>query len=57
MEYAQKAVDNSGTAIGIRCSDGVLLCVEKLISSKLHEPQSNPRIANVDDSIGFAGAG
>lgn len=57
VEYAQKAVDNSGTCIGIRCKDGVLLCVEKLISSKLDVAKSNPRIANVNDGVGFAGAG
>jgi 20S proteasome subunit alpha 7 len=30
VEYAQKAVENSGTAIGIKCRDGVVVAVEKV---------------------------
>lgn len=57
IEYASKAVENSGTAIGIRCKDGVVLAVEKLITSKLHEPKSNRRIFTIDKHIGMAAAG
>jgi len=57
IEYAQKAVDNGGTAIALRGKDGVVVGVEKLISSRLYEPVSNPRILNVDSHIGFACAG
>ena len=57
VEYAQKAVENSSTAIGIRCKDGIVLAVEKLITSKLHENDSNRRIFNVDKHIGMAVAG
>ncbi len=35
VEYAQKAVSTQGTAIGIRCRDGVVLAVEKPIVSKM----------------------
>ena len=57
VEYAQKAVENSSTAVGIKCRDGVVLAVEKLITSKLHEDYSNQRIFNVDKHIGLAVAG
>ncbi|KAG0212044.1 hypothetical protein BGX28_006942 [Mortierella sp. GBA30] len=57
VEYAGKAVENSGTAIGIRVKDGVVLAVEKLIQSKLLVPGANRRIQNVDRHIGIATAG
>lgn len=57
IEYAMKAVENSSTAIAIRGKDGVVLGVEKLITSKLHEPTSNKRIFTIDKHIGVAVAG
>jgi len=57
VEYAVKAVENGGTAIGIRCKDGVVLAVEKIISSKLLKPGANKRIAKVDRNIGIVSAG
>ncbi|KAG0228702.1 hypothetical protein BGW42_002027 [Actinomortierella wolfii] len=57
VEYAGKAVENSGTVIGLRVKDGVVLAVEKLIQSKLLVPGSNRRIQNVDRHIGIATAG
>ncbi|RKP07153.1 20S proteasome subunit [Thamnocephalis sphaerospora] len=57
VDYATKAVDNSGTAIGLRCKDGVVLAVEKLVQSKLLVPGSNRRILAVDRHIGMAIAG
>lgn len=41
VEYATKAVENSGTALGVRCKDGVLLAVEKLLISKMIVAGSN----------------
>lgn len=35
VEYAQKAVDNMGTVLAIRCKDGVVTAVDKIIHSKL----------------------
>lgn len=35
VEYAQKAVEAGGTAVGVRCRDGVILGVEKLVASKM----------------------
>ncbi|XP_050406866.1 proteasome subunit alpha type-3 [Patella vulgata] len=57
VEYAQKAVENSGTAIGIRGKDGVVFGVEKLVTSKLYEVGANKRLFNIDRHIGAATAG
>lgn len=48
-------MENGGTAVGIRCKDGVVLAVEKIISSKLLKPGANKRIATVDRNIGVVG--
>lgn len=52
-----QAVENSGTAVGIRCKDGVVFGVEKLITAKLYESTSTKRIFNIDRHIGMAVAG
>jgi len=57
VEYADKAVENSGTAIGLRVKDGVVLAVEKLVLSKMLEPGTNRRIHTVDKHVGLAVAG
>ncbi|KAJ1651768.1 putative proteasome subunit alpha type-7 [Dispira simplex] len=57
VEYAGKAVDNSGTAIGLRVKDGVVLAVEKLVQSKLLVPGSNLRIQGADRHVGIATSG
>ncbi|KAI9782286.1 MAG: hypothetical protein M1816_001948 [Peltula sp. TS41687] len=57
VEYAVKAVENGGTAIGIRCSNGVVLAVEKIITSKLLKTNANHRISTVDRNIGVVSAG
>jgi 20S proteasome subunit alpha 7 len=57
VEYAVKAVENGGTAIGIRCKDGVVLALEKLVTSKLLKPGANKRIATVDRNVGVVSSG
>ncbi|XWS52672.1 hypothetical protein CRYUN_Cryun11dG0091000 [Craigia yunnanensis] len=57
IEYAGKAVDNSGTVIGIKCKDGIVMGVEKLIASKMMLPGSNRRIHSVHRHSGMAVAG
>ncbi|CAM6048318.1 unnamed protein product [Sphagnum compactum] len=57
IEYATKAVDNSGTVVGVRCKDGVVLGVEKLISSKMLLEGSNRRIHAINRHAGMALAG
>ncbi|XP_067011517.1 proteasome subunit alpha type-3 [Anabrus simplex] len=57
VEYAHKAVENSGTVIGLRGKDGVVFAVEKLVTSKLYEPGANKRIFNIDTHVGMAVSG
>jgi len=57
IEYAAKAVENSGTAIGLRGTNGVVFAVEKIVTSKLYEVGANRRIFNVDSHVGAAAAG
>ncbi len=53
VEYANKAVEASGTVVALRCKDGVAFAVEKIITSRLYESGSNKRIHNVDKHIGM----
>lgn len=53
VEYAAKAVENSGTVIGLRGKDGVVFAVEKLVTSKLYEPGANKKIFHVDEHVGM----
>ncbi|KAB0374568.1 hypothetical protein FD755_013060 [Muntiacus reevesi] len=60
MEKLKKLIFFStcfSTAIGIRCKDGVVFGVEKLVLSKLYEEGSNKRLFNVDRHVGMAVAG
>ncbi|ODQ82521.1 hypothetical protein BABINDRAFT_164299 [Babjeviella inositovora NRRL Y-12698] len=57
VEYAMKAVENGGTSIGIKCKDGVVLAVEKIITSKLLAPGKNKRIQTIDRHVGVAYSG
>lgn len=57
VEYAAKAVENSGTALAIRGKDGVVFAVEYNITSKLHEKAPHHRIFTIDRHIGLVAAG
>ncbi|XP_063902293.1 proteasome subunit alpha type-3-like [Zophobas morio] len=57
VEYAAKAVENSGTAVAIRCVDGVVFGVEKIIFSKLLETSSNHRNFTIDKHTGLSFSG
>ncbi|CAN6622602.1 probable proteasome subunit alpha type-7 [Trichomonascus vanleenenianus] len=57
VEYAGKAVENAGTSIGVKCKDGIVLAVEKIITSKLLAPNANKRIQTIDRHIGVAYSG
>jgi len=57
VEYAGKAADNGESAIGIRCNDGVVLAVAKIVTSKLLKPGANKRIATVDRHLGAVYSG
>jgi 20S proteasome subunit alpha 7 len=57
VEYAVKAVEQSGTVLGVRCVDGVVLGVEKTIISKMLVAGSNRRLFTVNPNTGMATAG
>ncbi|KAL0213272.1 hypothetical protein RCL1_006898 [Eukaryota sp. TZLM3-RCL] len=57
VEYALKAVSNSGTVVALRVKDGVVLAVEKEVPSKLLVMSSQRRIYTIDGRIGIAMAG
>ncbi|KAL7719618.1 Proteasome subunit alpha type [Entamoeba marina] len=57
VEYAKKAVENSATSIAIKCVDGVVFGVEKLIISKMIEVSSNKRLFTIGKHIGITCAG
>lgn len=56
-DYAQQAVDNSGTVIGLRCKDGVVVGAEKTIISKMLVGGSDKRTYAIDRHAGVAVAG
>mmetsp|Transcript_3991 Transcript_3991/g.5257 ORF Transcript_3991/g.5257 Transcript_3991/m.5257 type:complete len:259 (-) Transcript_3991:99-875(-) len=57
VEYAAKAVESSGTAIGITCKDGVVLGVEKVLKDKLLKAGTNKRIHTLANHAGLAMTG
>lgn len=57
VEYAAKAADNSGTALGLRCTDGVIIAVDKPLPSATMVPTTNRRVFNVAPHIGMTCAG
>lgn len=48
VEYAAKAVDNSGTTLSVVCKDGIVFAVEKLLLSVMAVPGTAPRIFAID---------
>jgi len=57
LEYSNKAVESAGCAIGLKCKDGVVLGVEKIIKSKLLTEGSNRRIFGTSLHCGIAFSG
>lgn len=58
VNYAREAVKRGGaTAVGVKWKDGVVLAVEKRITSKLIEPSSYEKIFLIDDHIAAAPSG
>mmetsp|Transcript_2349 Transcript_2349/g.7039 ORF Transcript_2349/g.7039 Transcript_2349/m.7039 type:complete len:243 (-) Transcript_2349:153-881(-) len=57
VEYAIEAIKHGSTAIGIRTSEGVVLAVEKRLTSPLLEPSSVEKIVLIDTHIGCAMSG
>jgi hypothetical protein len=57
VEYAREAVKKGTTTIGLKYKDGVVLIVDKRVSSRLIEPKSIEKIYNIDKFIGCATSG
>jgi len=57
VEYAREAVKRGTTAVGIKCSDGVVLIVDKRVTSRLLEQASIEKIFKIDEHIGVASSG
>jgi len=57
VEYAIEAIKLGSTAIGIQTSEGVVLAVEKRVTSTLMEPSTTEKIVEIDKHIGCACSG
>jgi len=57
VEYAIEAIKLGSTAIGIQTSEGVVLAVEKRVTSPLIIPSSIEKIYEIDSKIGCAMSG
>merc|ERR1712083_984841 len=57
VEYAIEAIKLGSTAIGIRTKEGVILAVEKRLTSTLIDPSSIEKILEVDEHMGCAMSG
>jgi proteasome alpha subunit len=57
VEYAREAVKRGTTAVGIKAKDGVVLIVDKRVTSKLLEASSIEKIFKIDEHIGVASSG
>jgi proteasome alpha subunit len=57
VEYAREAVKRGTTSVGIKCDDGIVLAVDKRVSSKLVEADSVEKIYQIDEHIMAATCG
>jgi proteasome alpha subunit len=57
VEYAREAVKRGTTAVGVKAVDGVVLMVDKRVTSKLLEVESIEKIFQIDEHIGAATSG
>jgi len=57
VEYALEAIKLGSTAIGIRTNEGVILAVEKRVTSPLIDPSSIEKILEIDVHMGCAMSG
>jgi 20S proteasome subunit alpha 5 len=57
VEYAIEAIKLGSTAIGVRTNEGVILAVEKRLTSALIDPSSIEKILEIDEHIGCAMSG
>ncbi len=57
VEYAREAVKRGTTTVGLKFNHGVILMIDKRITSKLIEPSSIEKIFKIDEHIGCATSG
>lgn len=57
VEYAKKTVRQGSTAIGLVCTDGIVLVADKRIVDKLIVPESVEKIFEIDSHIAATAAG
>jgi len=57
VEYAIEAIKLGSTVVGIQCAEGVVIAVEKRLTSPLLESSSIEKIMEVDTHIGCAMSG
>jgi len=57
VEYAREAVKRGTTTVGLKFNDGVVLIVDRRITSRLVEPSSVEKIFMIDEHIGCATSG
>lgn len=57
VEYAKKTVRQGSTAIGMVCSDGVIIVADKRIVDKLIIPESVEKIFQIDEHIMASASG
>lgn len=57
VEYAREAVKRGTTTVGLKFNDGVVLIVDRRITSRLVEPSSIEKIFKIDEHIGCATSG
>ena len=57
VEYAREAVKRGTTAVGLKYKEGVVLIIDKRISSRLIEAKSIEKIFKIDNHVGCATSG
>ena len=57
VEYAREAVKRGTTTVGLKYKDGVVLIIDKRISSRLIEAKSIDKIFQIDHHVGCATSG
>lgn len=57
VEYAMEAIKLGSTAVGLKTKRGIILAVEKRITSPLLEPSSVEKIMEIDEHVGCAMSG
>ncbi len=57
VEYAREAVRRGTTAVGITCKEGVVLAVDRRVTSRLVKIESIEKIFQIDDHVAAATSG